>query len=41
MDNTFLAQFYGKSQNYTDIPNHLYKDYNVKKVYVMKMVQVF
>lgn len=31
MDNTFLAQFYGKSQNYTDIPNHLYKDYNVKK----------
>ena len=30
MDNTFLAQFYGKSQNYTDIPNHLYKDYNVK-----------
>ena len=31
MDNTFLAQFYGKSQIYTDIPNHLYKDFNVKK----------
>lgn len=31
MDNTFLAQFYGKSQIYTDIPNYLYKDYNVKK----------
>ena len=31
MDNTFIAQLYGKSLNYTDIPNHLYKDYNVKK----------
>lgn len=31
MDHTFLAQLYGKSLNFTDIPNHLYKDYNVKK----------
>ena len=28
---SFLAQFYGKSQNYTDIPNKWYKEYNVKK----------
>ncbi|MDO4266730.1 MAG: citrate synthase [Eubacteriales bacterium] len=27
----YLAQFYGKSQNYTDIPNIWYKEYNVKK----------
>ncbi|MGN0373852.1 MAG: citrate/2-methylcitrate synthase, partial [Enterocloster sp.] len=27
----YLAQFYGKSQNYTDIPNKWYKEYNVKK----------
>ncbi|MCD8123186.1 MAG: citrate synthase [Clostridiales bacterium] len=27
----YLAQFYGKSQNYTDIPNGLFKTYNVKK----------
>lgn len=27
----FLAQFYGKSQNYTQIPNQWYKEYNVKK----------
>ena len=31
MSNTYLAQYYGKSSNYTDIPNHLYKEYNVKK----------
>jgi len=30
MDN-FLAQEFGKSQNYTDIPNRLFKEYNVKK----------
>ena len=29
--NNYLAQFYGKSQNYTDIPNEWYKEYNVKK----------
>ena len=28
---SYLAQFYGKSQNYTDIPNKWYKEYNVKK----------
>ena len=27
----YLAQFYGKSQNDTDIPNKWYKEYNVKK----------
>ena len=26
-----LAQFYGKSQNYTDIPKELFKKYNVKR----------
>ena len=31
MNYNYLAQFYGKSSNYTDIPNHLYKEYNVKK----------
>lgn len=31
MNNNYLAQFYGKSSNYTDIPNRLYKEYNVKK----------
>ena len=31
MSNTYLAQYYGKSSNYTDIPNRLYKEYNVKK----------
>lgn len=30
-NSTYLAQFFGKSSNYTDIPNHLYKEYNVKK----------
>lgn len=30
MDN-FIAQSFGKSQNYTDIPNRLYKEYDVKK----------
>ncbi len=29
--NSYLAQFYGRSQNYTDIPNEWYKEYNVKK----------
>ena len=33
MNDNYLAQFYGKSQNYTDIPNKWYKEYNVKKVY--------
>lgn len=31
MGNNYLAQFYGKSSNYTDIPNMLFKEYNVKK----------
>ena len=29
--NSYLAQFYGKSQNYTEIPNEWYREYNVKK----------
>ena len=28
---SYLAQFYGKSQNYTDIPNAWFKQYDVKK----------
>ena len=28
---SYLAQFYGKSQNYTEIPNKWYKEYDVKK----------
>ncbi len=31
MKNNYLAQFFGKSQNYTDLPNRLFSDYNVKK----------
>lgn len=31
MNNNYLAQYFGKSSNYTDIPNGLYKEYNVKK----------
>lgn len=31
MDNSFIAQSYGRSRNYTDIPNNLYKEHNVKK----------
>ncbi|MDO4620570.1 MAG: citrate synthase [Lachnospiraceae bacterium] len=30
-DDKVLARFFGKSSNYTDIPNHLFKDYDVKK----------
>ena len=30
-EGNYLAQFYGKSQNYTEIPNEWYKEYNVKK----------
>lgn len=31
MNNQFIAQAYGKSLNYTDIPNRLYTEYDVKK----------
>lgn len=31
VNDNYLAQFYGRSQNYTDIPNHWYTEYNVKK----------
>ncbi|MCI8725079.1 MAG: citrate synthase [Hungatella sp.] len=31
MKDSYLAQFYGKSQNYTEIPNEWYREYNVKK----------
>ena len=31
MNNFFIAQTFGKSSNYTDIPNNLFKEYNVKK----------
>ncbi len=30
-DDNILARFYGKSSNYTEIPNNLFKEYNVKK----------
>ena len=30
-DDSVLARFFGKSSNYTDIPNHLFSEYNVKK----------
>lgn len=30
-DDYILARFFGKSSNYTEIPNELYKKYNVKK----------
>ena len=30
-DDSILARFFGKSLNYTEIPNNLYKEYNVKK----------
>ena len=33
MNDNYLAQFYGKSQNYTDIPNKWYKEYNSKERY--------
>jgi len=29
--NIYLAQFYGKSQNYTNIPSQWYKKYGVKR----------
>lgn len=31
MNHFFVAQTFGKSSNYTDIPNCLFKEYNVKK----------
>jgi len=31
MDYSFVAQSYGRSRNYTDIPNYLFKEHNVKK----------
>lgn len=31
MTSNFIAQSFGKSLNYTDIPNQLFKEYNVKK----------
>ncbi|MDU4977290.1 MAG: citrate/2-methylcitrate synthase, partial [Hungatella hathewayi] len=31
MNNFFIAQTFGKSSNYTDIPNYLFKEHNVKK----------
>lgn len=31
MNNFFIAQTFGKSSNYTDIPNKLFKEYDVKK----------
>lgn len=31
MDQNFIAQSFGKSMNYTDIPNKLFQEYDVKK----------
>ena len=30
-DDSILARYFGRSSNYTDIPNELYTKYNVKK----------
>jgi len=30
-DDNILARFFGRSSNYTDIPNQLFKEHNVKK----------
>ena len=30
-DDNILARFFGRSSNFTDIPNPLFKEYNVKK----------
>ena len=30
-DDNILARFFGRSSNYTDIPNPLFKEHNVKK----------
>ena len=30
-DDSILARYFGRSSNYTDIPNHLFNEYNVKK----------
>lgn len=37
MNNFFIAQTFGKSSNYTDIPNHLFKEHNVKRVSATRM----
>lgn len=31
MESSFIAQSYGRSKNYTEIPNSLFKEFNVKK----------
>ena len=31
MVDSFIAQSYGRSRNYTEIPNHLFKEFDVKK----------
>ena len=35
-DDSILARYFGRSSNYTDIPNHLFNEYNVKKDLEMK-----
>ena len=30
-DDSILARYFGRSSNYTDIPNNLFNEYNVKK----------
>ena len=30
-DDSILARYFGRSANYTDIPNYLFNEYNVKK----------
>ena len=35
MNNNFIAQTFGKSTYYTDIPSALFKEYNVKKAAVL------
>ena len=36
---SFLAQEFGKSQNYNEIKNGLFSEFNVKKVSEMKTAQ--
>ena len=30
-DDSILARYFGRSSNFTDIPNNLFNEYNVKK----------
>ena len=40
-DDNILARFFGRSSNYTDIPNQLFKEHNVKKVCETKTARAY